>query len=206
MTRPPGDAAVPASRTPSRTSSRPGSRSATGGRPVISAREAQALREAIALRQALAEGRTLTPAHADALRTAAAAAVRTAPAGTGTRKPPARKPATRKPATRKARGKAARPAPQDRQRSRWSTRLGVVAMSTLLLPAVASMVLPGGQDGGQGGNPLDVTSLALTAQSSLLEQAGRYRQLEQEVTQRRAELQQAHEAEQAALAQVTADQ
>ncbi|HLM06142.1 MAG TPA: NlpC/P60 family protein [Blastococcus sp.] len=201
---------MPASRTPSRTSSRPGSRSATGGRPVISAREAQALREAIALRQALAEGRTLTPAQADGLRTAAAAAVRTAAAGTGTRKPaarkPARKPATRKPATRKARGKAARPAPQDRPRSRWSTRLGVVAMSTLLLPAVASMVLPGGQDGGQGGNPLDVTSLALTAQSSLLEQAGRYRQLEQEVTQRRAELQQAHEAEQAALAQVTADQ
>jgi cell wall-associated NlpC family hydrolase len=79
-------------------------------------------------------------------------------------------------------------------------------MSTLLLPAVAVLVLPGSDDGGAGNGPLDATSLALTAQSSLLEQAGRYRQLEQEVAQRQAELQQARDAEQAARAQVDAEQ
>ena len=73
-------------------------------------------------------------------------------------------------------------------------------MSTLLLPAVAVLVLPGADDGGPAAAPLDVTALALTAQTSLLEQAGRYRQLEQEVAQRQAELQQARDAEQAARA------
>jgi cell wall-associated NlpC family hydrolase len=79
-------------------------------------------------------------------------------------------------------------------------------MSTLLLPGVAALVLPGTDVPGQGHGASDVTALALTAQSSLLEQAGRYRHLEQEVVQRRTELQQAREAEQAALAQVTAHQ
>ena len=79
-------------------------------------------------------------------------------------------------------------------------------MSTLLLPAVAVLALPGSDDGGSAGGPLDATSLALTAQTSLLEQAGRYRQLEQEVTQRQTELQQARDAEQAARAQVDAEQ
>ena len=54
-------------------------------------------------------------------------------------------------------------------------------MSTLLLPAVAVLVLPGADDGGSAGGARDATSLALTAQTSLLEQAGRYRQLEQAV-------------------------
>jgi cell wall-associated NlpC family hydrolase len=79
----------------------------------------------------------------------------------------------------------------------------VVALSTLLLPAVAAFVLPGGDEHGQGGR-LDVTALALTAQSSLLEDAGRYRRLAQEVDRREARLQQARVAEQAALAQLQA--
>jgi cell wall-associated NlpC family hydrolase len=79
-------------------------------------------------------------------------------------------------------------------------------MSTVLLPAVASLALPAVQGGVQGGGPLDVTALALTARSSLLEKADEYRRLEQEVAQRSTELQQAREAEQAARDQVTADQ
>jgi cell wall-associated NlpC family hydrolase len=193
---------VPASRT-----------SAVRSRPVLSAREAQALREALALRQALAAGQALTPAQLEALRTATAAAtaaaVRTAPAGsrpTAARKPVRRKPAAKRAPVRKpkaAKKAAARP---EKSRSRWSTRLGVVAISTLLVPAVAVLVLPRSDGGGSANGPLDVTTLALTAQSSLLEQAGRYRQLEQEVAQRQTELQQARDAEQAARARVATDQ
>jgi cell wall-associated NlpC family hydrolase len=197
---------VPASRT-----------SSTRPRPVLNAREAQALREALALRQALASGSTLTPAQADALRrataTATAAAVRTAPNGNRTAATRSSKPVRRKPAakraparTPKARGKAAPRPEKSATGTRWSTRLGVVAMSTLLLPAAAALVLPGSDEGGSTNGPLDATSLALTAQSSLLEQAGRYRQLEQEVTTRQTELQQAREAEQAARAQVDTEQ
>jgi cell wall-associated NlpC family hydrolase len=197
----------------------PASRTSTARpRPVLSAREAQALREALALRQMLAAGQTLTPAQAAALRTATAAAVRTAPAGgrtasAGSRQPVRRKPAPGRPAAKraparkpKARGKASSRPATSPTGSRWSTRLGVVAMSTLLLPAVAVLVLPGSDDSGSANGPLDVTTLALTAQSSLLEQAGRYRQLEQEVAQRQSELQQARDAEQTARAHVDADQ
>jgi cell wall-associated NlpC family hydrolase len=81
----------------------------------------------------------------------------------------------------------------------------VLALSTLLLPALATLVLPADENG-QGDGPLDTTALALTAQSSLLEDAGRYRQLQQEVDRREAELQQARDAEQAALARVQAQQ
>ena len=188
--------------------------SAVRTRPVLNAREAQALREALALRQALASGQTLTPAQADALRTATAAAtaaaVRTAP---GSRPTPVRKPVRRKPAAKRgparkpnAKGKAAARPEKSVTGSRWSTRLGVVAMSTLLVPAVAVLVLPGSDEGASTNGPLDVTTLALTAQTSLLEQAGKYRQLEQEVAQRQTELQQARDAEQAARTQVTLDQ
>ena len=180
-------------------------------RPALSPREAQALREALALRQALEAGQTLTAAQVQVLRTATAAAVRTA--SPGTRQPVHRKTAPGRPGAKRApsrkpasRRKVARRPATAPTRSRWSTRLGVVAMSTLLLPAVAVLVLPGSDDGGSAGGPLDATSLALTAQTSLLEQAGRYRQLELEVAQRQTELQQARDAEQAARAQVDADQ
>ena len=180
--------------------------SAVRPRPVLSAREAQALREALELRSALAAGQTLTPAQVEALRTATAAAtaaaVRIAPA---TRAVPAR---GNKPVRRKSRpaGKRKPPSSPAKTRPRWSRRLGVVALSTLLVPAVAVLALPGSDDGGAAGGPLDATSLALTAQTSLLEQAGQYRQLEQEVTQRQTELRQARDAEQTARAQVDADQ
>lgn len=185
---------------------------------MLNAREAQALREALALRQTLAAGQTLTPAQAAVLRTATAAAVRTAPAGSrtasaGSRQPVRRKPAPgraaakRAPARKpKARGRTSPRPPKSSRGSRWSTRLGVVAMSTLLLPAVAVLVLPGSDDGRSANGPLDVTRLAMTAQSSLLEQAGRYRHLEEEVAQRQTELQQARDAEQTARAHVDADQ
>jgi cell wall-associated NlpC family hydrolase len=71
-------------------------------------------------------------------------------------------------------------------------------MSSLLLPAAAALVLSGGQDPTKDG-ALDVTSLALAAQSSLLERAGEYRQLEKEVARREAALDEARAAEQAAL-------
>jgi cell wall-associated NlpC family hydrolase len=170
-----------------RTSARPGSTA----RPAITAREAQALREALALRSLVAAGQPLTPAQAAAVRTAAAV-VRTA---TGT----ARRPAAKRSTTRR---QPARPA--GRTGSSWSARLRVVALSTLLLPAVAALVLPGGEDG--AGGPLDTTALALTAQSSLLQDAGRYRELEQEVARARTELEQARDREQAALAEVRAQQ
>ena len=57
-------------------------------------------------------------------------------------------------------------------------------MSTLLLPAVAVLALPGADDGDPPAARSTPPSLALTAQTSLLAQAGRYRQLEQEVAQR----------------------
>jgi cell wall-associated NlpC family hydrolase len=197
----------------------PASRTSTARpRPVLSAPEAQALREALALRQTLTAGQTLTPAQAAALRTATAAAARTASAGsrtasTGSRQPVRRKPAPGRPTAKRAparkptaRAKASPRPAKPATGSRWSTRMGVVAMSTLLLPAVAVLVLPGSDDGGSANGPVDVTTLALTAQSSLLEQAGRYRQLEQQVAQRQTELLQARAAEQAALAQVEVDQ
>jgi cell wall-associated NlpC family hydrolase len=81
-----------------------------------------------------------------------------------------------------------------------------VAFSTLLLPAVAALVLPGTGQDGSGGGPPDTTALALTAQSSLLEDAGRYRELEQEVARARTRLEQARASEQAALAEVRAQQ
>jgi peptidoglycan DL-endopeptidase CwlO len=175
----------------------------------------QALREAVALRQTLAAGQALTPEQAAALRVAAAAATRTGPvrpaAAAATGRPTAKRTATRKPAARakaqsKPRTKAVPRPAKPRTGARWSTRLRVVALSTVLLPAVASLALPGAPDGAPGGGPLDVTALALTAQSTLLESAGEYRRLEQETAARTTELQQAQLAQEAALARVAADQ
>jgi cell wall-associated NlpC family hydrolase len=195
---------VPASRT-----------SAVRPRPVLSAREAQALREALALRQALAAGQTLTPAQLQALRvataTATAAAARTTPAGgrSTTAKPVRRttsgRPAKKKPARKPATRRKAAPRPE-RTGARWSTRLRVVAMSALLLPAAAVLAMPGTDSGGSAGGAHDAASLALTAQTSLLRQAGHYRQLEQTVAERQNDLQQARDAEQAARARVDAQQ
>jgi cell wall-associated NlpC family hydrolase len=66
--------------------------------------------------------------------------------------------------------------------------------------------VPGTDGGGSSGGAHDAASLALTAQTSLLRQAGQYRQLEQTVAQRQNDLQQARDAEQAARARVDAQQ
>ena len=193
---------MPASRTaPSRTPVRP----QLTARDAAALREALAVREALALRQALAEGRTLTAEQAATLRAGAQmAAARTA--GSRSRQRPAtgtRRPAPRTPAARRTAARAKRKA--DGARSPWSTRVGVVAMSTLLLPAAVAMLLPGATDG-QDDGPQDATALALTAQHSLLQDAGRYRQLEQEAALRRAEVEQARDAEHAAQAVAAARQ
>ncbi len=180
-------------------------------KPVLGAREAQALREAMALRQVAASRPDLTPAQLAAARAALAAKA----GGSGTRS--AQRPATRRPAARRAPAKrptgtrtaprrAGRPAapPKERTGSRWSTRLGIVALGTLLVPALVTVVLPGATT--PSGGPLDVTALALTARSSLLEAADGYRALEQAAVHRRAQLDEARSAEQAARDAVASQQ
>ncbi len=200
----------------------------TPARPVPTAREIQALREALALRQGT--GRTLTAQEAALLRAAASsrpatapkrtAPKRTAPKGTapkaGAKKPATRTPATRKSATRQlavrtqATATPISPASTDTvhektgRASRWSRRIGVVAMSTVLLPALASVALTG--PAGPGGTGSSDTDLALTAQTRLLHQADRYRQLEREAADARTRLQKAREAEATARAAVAAQQ
>jgi cell wall-associated NlpC family hydrolase len=200
----------------------------TPARPAPTAREIQAIREALALRQGT--GRTLTAQETALLRAAASsrpaaaprstapkrtAPKRTAPKGAAPRVG-AKKPATRKPAARTTvRRKPTTPKPatpaateagpqQSGRRARWSRRIGVVAMSTVLLPALASVTLTG--TAGPGGTGSSETNLALTAQTRLLEQADRYRELEQEAADARAHLQKAREAEATARAAVAAQQ
>ena len=131
--------------------------SAVRPRPALSPREAQALREALALRQALAAGQTLTPAqvagppHRDRRRRrTAAAGSRTAPAAQR-RQPVRRQTAPGRPARSAAPSRKPTAPRQGRPPSRDAAAparagrpgCGVVAMSTLLLPAVAVLVLPG---------------------------------------------------------------
>src|SRR3954471_6829081 len=206
--RPPGDAAVPATRTAARPS-------VPRARPALSAREAQALRETLLIRQALAARPDLTPEQLTALRAAASTATRTGSSGQparrtsagrpGTPRAPARKPVPRTRSARPPQKSPEKGPEKGRPRVGWWTRLGVIAMSTVLLPAVASLALPGAPDSGKNA-PLDVTTLALTARSSLLEKADEYRALEQEVAQRSTDLQQARDAAQAARDQVAAEQ
>ena len=79
-------------------------------------------------------------------------------------------------------------------------------MSTLLLPAAAVLALPGAEDSERAGGPVDVTEVALSTQTTLLAQANRYRQLEQQVTARRADLVEAQTLVQTVQAQVDAQQ
>ncbi|RBY89526.1 NlpC/P60 family protein [Blastococcus sp. TF02A-30] len=197
---------MPAPRTPVRpASSRATSAARSATRPVVSAREAQALREALALRQALAARPDLTPEQVAAARAAVAARKPTAAKRPAPKKRPA---AARKRPAAKKRPSGTRPAgtraAAARTGSSWSTRLGVVALSTLLLPAALALVLPGAGTPEDG--PQDVTTLALTARSSLLEQADTYHQLEARAGQERTALQQARDAEGAARAAVAAQQ
>ena len=168
---------MPAPRTP-----RPAAPGARPTRPVLSAREAQALREAMALRQAAA---------------ARPGATRPAAKRPAAKRPPAKRSAAKRPATR-------RPTSSRQPGTRWSTRLGVVALGTLLVPALVTVILPGATT--PSGGPLDVTALAMTARSSLLEAADGYRALERAADHRRAQLEAARTAEQAARDAVAAEQ
>ena len=141
------------------------------GRLALGPRETQAL-----LQRLLAARPDLTPEQAARLVAAAAAKNAGSP---GARRPAAKRPANRRPASRTRATRQT--ATEDRTSSRWSTRLGVVAMSTLLLPAAAVLALPGADDPDRPGGPVDVTEVALSTQTSLLAQADRYRALEQRV-------------------------
>jgi cell wall-associated NlpC family hydrolase len=79
-------------------------------------------------------------------------------------------------------------------------------MSTLLLPAAAVLALPGAEDPTGSDGPVDVTEVALSTQTSLLAQAGRYRELEQQITDRRAALTEAQDLVATVEAQVAAQQ
>ncbi|WP_346621870.1 NlpC/P60 family protein [Blastococcus montanus] len=178
-----------------------GARSA--GRPPLTPAEAAALREALALRQAMAARPDVTPEQLAAAR----AAVTARRSGTA---PAAPRDGRGRPASGRAavrRTPARRPAPRtERNGARWSTRLGVVATSALLLPALLALVLPGAPAPEGAGPALDPTTLALTARSSLLDQADRYRRLEADAVQRRTELENALAAERAVREQVAAQQ
>ena len=78
-------------------------------------------------------------------------------------------------------------------------------MSTVLLPALASVALHRHRRTGRHRAP-PTTDLALTAQTRLLHQADRYRQLEQEAADARTRLQKAREAEATARTAVAAQQ
>jgi cell wall-associated NlpC family hydrolase len=176
----------------------------TPARPALSAREIQSLRAALAQRQAT--GRPLTPEQAALLTTAAGSS-----AGRRPRQAPARQAGTRKASARKAPARTrddrtadGRTRPE-RAGFRWSTRIGLVATSAVLVPALATVALTGPRDPGGNGSH-DAAALALTAQTSLLEQAGRYRQLEHETAEARARLRTARHGEDAALAQLAVRQ
>jgi hypothetical protein len=171
----------------------------TTGRPAASATS----REAQLLRQLLATRPDLTPPQA--LKLVAAATARSQ----GTRPAPGRRPTARRPATRRPTSstkKTADRASDAGTRSRWSTRLGVVAMSTLLLPAAAVLALPGADDSDRPSGTTDVTEVALHTQTTLLAQADRYRAIEAEVSARRADLSTARDQVQTVQAQVDAQQ
>jgi cell wall-associated NlpC family hydrolase len=145
---------------------------------VLTAREAAALQQLLAERAA-AEGR---PIPRQAVR-------RPAPSRT--------KPASRRPRTRAAR--EARTARRKLTHRRWAKRLAL-GTPVLAVPALVALLLPSGAAPPPSATPTDATSLALTAQTTLLDAAGRYRQMEQQVTQRTAELATTEQAAQGARA------
>ena len=167
--------------------------------------EASALREALALRQAMAARPGVTPEQLAAARAAVAARSQDGPArgatGRGTGDRP--RAAASRAAARRRTATARRTA---RTGLRWSTRLGVVATSALLLPALLALVVPGGRAPEGAGHALDPGALALTARSSLLERADLYRQLERDADRRRAELDRARGVEDAVRARMSAGQ
>ncbi|MGY1808900.1 NlpC/P60 family protein [Blastococcus sp. SYSU D00669] len=124
--------------------------------------------------------------------------------------PVVRRPAARGPRPRgaQARARAARAARRERRRlarRRWSKRISLT-VGALTVPAVLAVLLPTTPTPGAAGTPTDAASLALAAQATLVDAAGRYRQLEQQVTQRRDELAAAESAAATARAAAASEQ
>ncbi|SHF77222.1 NlpC/P60 family protein [Geodermatophilus nigrescens] len=157
--------------------------------------------------------RELTPREAEALRALLAARAAGTP-GTATARPATARPVARttsagkkKTARKKARrAPARRPASAPRERGPWRTRLLVVGLATLLVPAVSVLLAPATSAPGSATIAPDPTGLALAARSTLLQDADAYRRLQAEIDGRRAELATAEAAELAARAAVAAEQ
>ncbi|MGY1637938.1 NlpC/P60 family protein [Geodermatophilus sp. SYSU D00742] len=153
----------------------------------------------------------LTPEQVRALR-AALAARATGPAtaggppsGAATRRRPAerRSRASRRARRRTTRTRSGRPGIPPVGRRHWRVRLSLAALG-LVLPVLAGLLAPGTQATGTAAEPTDSTSLALAAQGRMLDGATRFRALQEDLAARRAELQQAQEAERAAQDRVAA--
>ena len=150
--------------------------------------------------------RELTPREAEALRALLAARAAGTP-GTPAARPAARKKASaKKKATKRRRTPARRPASALRERGPWRTRLLVVGLATLLVPAVSVLLAPATSAPGSATVAADPAGLALAARSTLLQDADAYRRLQAEISGRRAELATAVAAEQAARTAVAAEQ
>jgi cell wall-associated NlpC family hydrolase len=93
-----------------------------------------------------------------------------------------------------------------REPGRWRTRLLVVGLATLLVPALTVLLAPATPAPGSATVITDPGGLALAARSTLLQDADAYRRLQAETAARHAELATAVAAEQAARAAVAAEQ
>ncbi|MGR6967619.1 NlpC/P60 family protein [Geodermatophilus sp. URMC 61] len=185
---------------PARTGARPaGSRSAatrsSTARPPLTAQQAQALRAVLAARAAAA-GDGTAPARRPPSSGRPASGRRPA-SGTRGRTSRTRR---RKTSARRAPTRRWLPAADGR---RWRVRLSLAALG-LVLPVLAGLVAPGAQVPGTAAEPTDVAGLALAAQSRMLDAATRYRDLQQSLATRQAELAAARAAEQSAQQQVAA--
>ncbi len=155
--------------------------------------------------------RELTPREAEALR--ALLAARAAAGTPGTTRPATPRPAPRrKAAARKAAARKRKPAARRRPAARtprprgpWRTRLLVVGLATVLVPAVTVLLAPATSAPGAA-TAADPAGLALAARSTLLQDADAYRRLQAEIGTRRAELDAAVAAERAARDAVAAEQ
>ncbi|SFL23481.1 NlpC/P60 family protein [Geodermatophilus ruber] len=76
----------------------------------------------------------------------------------------------------------------------------------LVLPVLAGLLVPGSQAPGTAAEPTDVAGLALAAQTTLRDSTGRYRQLQEELAARQAELEQAQQAERSARDRMAVEQ
>jgi cell wall-associated NlpC family hydrolase len=208
---------VPAPRTSS--TARPRSTAPGGPRRALSPQEARAIREALAARQSLTRellsqqtATAVRPATPRSPSPAVRRTVRQAPhqgrPGTAIRGGTPIRPGTAtRPVRRQApaRGTTVGRRPDPARPRRWPRRIGIVALGAVVLPALATVVLSGMPSTAPAPGSREATSLALTARTTLLHDAGRYRTLEQVVSRRRTELAHAEQARGAAQARADAE-